>query len=246
MGWVANAVTLGGVALAVLALFRSKLRDWIGTTSFAALAGKRFRRGWTDQDRRAIADIAIVDDDPGDFPISELKADGLRVKAFKQVRLNDLGPLAEYDIVFLDMHGVVRDDVTEGGLRLIGRLLEANPRQRICAVSSKTFDPTAMSFFRQAHDVKRKPMTAQACSDVIGVFLREKLDPVRLALHLDSVTSHLTRSTRKALIAQTEQFAASARKASEFNLPRFGDATWHRDLECGLRDLLRMLRRAVG
>ena len=61
------------------------------------------------------------------------------------------------------MKGIVKDDPEYGGLKLIAELRKINPKQKICAVSSKTFDPTATEFFKQADNYKKKPMTSQEC-----------------------------------------------------------------------------------
>ncbi len=157
VGWLANAFGIGLPLLAIMLFIYQRKTQLFGLSTFAALAERHIVPSWVDGLTKSIADIAIVDDNLSDFPVTELKKAGYRVKTYKQVGLSDFLSLAEYDVVFLDMHGIVKDDVDEGGLKLIVKLRSVNPHQKICAVSSKTFDPTASMFFKQADDVQKNP-----------------------------------------------------------------------------------------
>lgn len=198
---------------------------------------------WSDDYPKEIGNIAIVDDNLADFPVGELKGSGYRIKTFKQVKLSDLPTLQEFDLVFLDIKGIVKDDYDEGGFKVLERLRENNPRQKICAVSSQTFVPTATAFFRQADDVQAKPISAHKCQEVIDVLLREKLNPLELAIQMDSAISHLSLWQRRSLLRDMVDRAKHEAADGEVErlLPRIGRVTEaNRYL---VIDFMRILRR---
>ena len=160
---------------------------------------------------KTFAQIAIVDDNLADFPVQELKRAGFDIKTYKHVAVSDFDEIAKFDVVFLDMHDIVKDDPTEGGLKLIKVLRQKNPRQKICAVSGNQFNPSATAFFKLADDALNKPISAQRCVEVLEAFLIEKLDPVRIAAELDSF-QFPTSEVRKNLL-QSMQSAARAKSA---------------------------------
>lgn len=143
--------------------------------SMSELAGN-IARSQKPIDSKLVGKIAFVDDEISDFPIAELKKAGYQISTYKQVSLSDVTGLATYDVIFLDIKGIVKDDPEEGGLKLLTSLRRINPNQKICAVSNKQYDVLATKFFEQADDVAKKPMTAHKCSDLIDQFLSEKFD----------------------------------------------------------------------
>lgn len=160
---------------------------------------------------KKIGQIAIVDDNISDFPVSELKRAGYNIKTYRHVSVSDFDEISRFDVVFLDMFDIVKDDPTEGGLKLIHTLRSKSPRQKICAVSSNTFNPSATAFFKQADDAQNKPISAQKCVQVMDSFLLEKLEPTTLAKALDSNPE--IRSAEKASLLLQLADAASNKKA---------------------------------
>ena len=205
-GWLANAlgilVPLGG---GILFFFRF-LRPWLRKGDINWLLPKTLQTVWTIDLAKSIARIAIVDDQHQDFPINDLKSDGYQVQTFRHVQLANIQGLASYDIVFLDMKGIVKDDPDYGGLKLIAELRKLNPQQKICAVSGQTFDPTATEFFKQADDYKKKPLTAQECKTVIDSFIEESFDPSKLAAQGRGVLGTVPRSARVEVISAMRAF----------------------------------------
>ncbi len=247
LGWLANLIGIGtpiGGALWLLYKFRAAI---FGTSTFIKLTNDYIVRKWHDSDSiKRIVEVAIVDDNPNDFPTVELQRAGYHVKIHKQVSLKDIARLAEYDVVFLDIHGIVKDDIDEGGLKLLPKLREANPRQKICAVSSKTFDPTATTFFKQADDVQKKPVNAQKCQNVIESLSLEKLNPILLATQLDKETSHLNTYTRRVLLGQLKKFALTTKPISEMVAQITAAGKLSPALSHLLIDYMRVLRHAIS
>ena len=205
-GWLANLIGIVGFAGTCLAIFYRVIRPRLKPYRIQAVVPKDFDQRWSPSRAKSWARIAIVDDQPNDFPTAELRADGYQVQIYKQASLATTAQLASYDIVFLDMKGIVKDDPELGGLKLIAELRRTNPIQKICAVSSKTFDPTATEFFRQANDYKRKPLTAQECRSVIETFLTELFPSQVLTTAASSALETLSRSTRTSVVAEIKQF----------------------------------------
>jgi CheY-like chemotaxis protein len=200
LGWVANAIAIFTAVAALAAILRKTIARAREYSSFRSLVDSVVTKPIDDLMLKKIGDIAIVDDNISDFPIEELRKAGYQIKAYKQFRIADIHQLAKFDVVFLDIHGIVKDDMEAGGLKLIERLREENPRQQICAVSSRTFDPSATSFFKLANDAKKKPLTAQQCAEVIDASLAEKFDLNSLVQSLDHESFSLSARTRRELV----------------------------------------------
>lgn len=215
-GWLSNALTIGGSSLGLAAFGQKLYRQLFGLSTFRDLIRAHVFPTWTPASFKSLTEIAIVDDNPADFPIAELKKAGYHVTTYRHVSLTDLDGLATYDVVFLDIHGIVKDDVEEGGLNVLAKLRAVNPRQKICAVSGKRFDPLASTFFKQADDVQRKPMTAQKCQEIIDVLAKEKLDPEHLAHALDEATATLSSNTRRKLVNEIATFIEARNAGKEF------------------------------
>jgi len=246
LGWLANLIGVGTPIIGAGFLIYRNRTTLLGVSSFVDLTTKLIVPKWQDADSvRKIIAVAIVDDNPADFPVVDLQRAGYQIKTYKQVSLKDIARLAEYDVVFLDIHGIIKDDIDEGGLKLLPKLREANPRQKICAVSSKTFDPTATAFFKQADDVQKKPVNAQKCKDVIDTLALEKLNPTLLYSCLDDETKEYGVYARRLLLKQVKDFAVSTTPVSE--LSEKISAVGKLDLALGntLTDYIRILRHAV-
>lgn len=158
---------------------------------------------------RVMGKVAFVDDDIADFPIAELKKAGYQISTYKQVSLSDVAVLATYDVIFLDIKGIVKDDPEEGGLKLLASLRKLNPNQKICAVSNKQYDVLATKFFEQADDVAKKPMTAQKCSDLIDQFFAEKFNIDRLEQVVLAESSSLDKARRAEYLASINSLVIS-------------------------------------
>lgn len=158
-----------------------------------------------------IVRIAIVDDQPRDFPVSELKKSGLEIELFKQIKLSDIALVSTFDVVFLDMKGIVKDDPDYGGLKLIEELRTLNKKQRICAVSGQTFDPTATRFFKLADEYKKKPLTASECKDVIDRFAHELFNPTQATADGKGILRMLKRKARGDVVASMRKYISAGK-----------------------------------
>lgn len=219
LDWLANALAvLGPIGVIGSFVWRwQRIRAGI-PRSFTAYVDASARPMAIDVALKHVGRVAIVDDNIADFPVAELKRAGYNIKTYKHVSVSEFDVVSTYDVVFLDMLDIVKDDPTEGGLKLIQTLRNKNPRQKICAVSSKKFDPTATAFFKQADDAQNKPISAQKCVQVIDTFLSEKLDPCVLARELDT-TAALSSSQRRQLLIALKESASKKELLSADRLP---------------------------
>lgn len=220
LDWLANALgvlaPVGGIGALV---WRWQRRRAGIPQSFTAFVAATLKSSLIADTLKQVGKIAIVDDNISDFPVAELKRAGYNIRTYKHVSVSEFDEISAYDVVFLDMLDIVKDDPTEGGLKLIQTLRSKNPRQRICAVSSKKFDPAATAFFKQADDAQNKPMSAQKCVQVIDTFLSEKLDPQVLARELDT-TPELLSSERRQVLSQLKQATSKKELLPTNHLPR--------------------------
>jgi CheY-like chemotaxis protein len=220
VGWLANLIGIATFVGGGVAFFFRFVQPRIAAARIDKMVPADLAQKWGESMSKAIAKIAIVDDQPADFPVAELKANGYQVQTYKQVTLATTAQLAAYDIVFLDMKGIVKDDPENGGLKLIGELRRLNPSQKVCAVSSKTFDINATEFFRQADDAKKKPLTAHECRAVINQFLAELFDPQVIMASGTQAQQQLPRARRAELVGLMTKF-----KKQEVSLEQFREGT---------------------
>lgn len=214
-GWLANAF---GICLPIISCF-------IAYYGFLKLYGKKgrldllvsngFATSWSNDKSKKIVRVAIVDDQPRDFPVSDLKQSGFDIVVLKQIKLSDIAMVSTFDIVFLDMKGIVKDDPDYGGLKLIEQLRTLNKQQRICAVSGQTFDPTATRFFKLADEYKKKPLTANECKGVIDKFSIDLFNPNRAITDGKEIFRGLKRRVRIDVVASMKKYidAGKARDA---------------------------------
>lgn len=241
--WLANALgiltVLVGVGLFVWKWIIPKI--WV--LNIDSVIPSQFEEVWSASSGKHLATVAIVDDQPRDFPIAELKQDGFNITSYKQVHLADIPKLATYDIVFLDMKGIVKDDPEYGGLKLIAELRKTSPTQKICAVSSKTFDPTATEFFKQADNYKRKPLTAQECKAVIESFIQQSFSASSAIENARAACSKMPPKRRKAVLHEFGR-SLSRRESADSLESAFAQAGVSPEERRVLCLLFRMIRHA--
>lgn len=216
LGWLANAIGILLFVSAAIAFANRCLRGRGRDHNFNHHHTAELDAHWVPASAKEFAQTAIVDDKPTDFPITELRSAEYNVETIKTVSLSELDGLAIKDIVFLDIKGIVKDDPEKGGLRVIERLRGQNKFQKICAVSSQTFDPTATAFFRQADDQKTKPLTAMECQQTIDTFIDEifRLEP--LFDRSNQIARTMTAADRRQLMESFDDFAKERKTDAEF------------------------------
>lgn len=216
LGWLANAIGIlvsAGGAVAIMHRILEKRRMSQDLESFYTASLDSW---WTPSRAKEFIVTTIVDDKPGDFPVAELRAAGYKIESVKNVSLGELDGLAIKDIIFLDIKGIVKDDPERGGLHVIEKLRERNSFQKICAVSSQTFDPTATAFFRKADDQKIKPLTAFECQETIDHFISQMFMAENLFREANQFLRSLPVADRAKVRELVVRFARERTSDSEF------------------------------
>jgi len=151
---------------------------------------------------RKNAKIAIIDDEPSQFPVEYLQRSGLSIETIRSISLTDIDRLRQYNLILLDIVGVVDEDSRSGGLELLKRLKGSGGSPVVIAVSGKKFDPTMTEFFKLAEDQMKKPISERLCEEKILYNLEAELSPLKLAGLLDSIigTVRLNHSQHRKLV----------------------------------------------
>ncbi|CAK14614.1 hypothetical protein [Pseudomonas entomophila] len=221
------AVPVTGVVIALLKWISSKKATRMSLPEVV----EKISKSPNKIDAKALGRVAFVDDEISDFPITELKKAGYQISTYKQVSLSDVAILATYDVIFLDIKGIVKDDPEEGGLKLLSSLRKLNPNQKICAVSNKQYDVLATKFFEQADDVAKKPMTAQKCSDLIDQFFIEKFSVDRIEQVMVAESNALDKAKRNeyldslGVLVENQDDPRKALKLDSAVFPKLFEAT---------------------
>ena len=120
--------------------------------------------------------VAIVDDEPENFPIDSLQKIGFNIHAIKQVNAHVKNQLqaGEYDIIVLDIGGVAKDE-PDDGWSVLASIKGVRPEQVVIAFSGQSFDFTKSAFFDLADDWLPKPTTAAKTEAVLNNMITEKL-----------------------------------------------------------------------
>jgi DNA-binding response OmpR family regulator len=152
-----------------------------------------------------------------------LRQNGYRVDYWPSVDGASLRRLenGEYDIVILDIVGIVAPGFTDtgNGLGVLRRIKRANPSQVVIACSGRDYSLDDMEFFRSTDAMLGKPISAVRCMEVIDDALRTKIGAAR---YWDGVAALLRdNGVAEVQIRKLEsELAHSIRKGREFPVAR--------------------------
>ena len=133
--------------------------------------------------------IAIVDDELTDFPISYLSNSGYKITTFSSIEMSEFNKLLDFDIVFLDVQGVVKSDFEYGGAKLIRLLVKDKPLLPIVAVSSGQFKASLTEFFELSYDRINKPVDEVKLATVIDEICAETFDFKNISEEINNLLS---------------------------------------------------------
>lgn len=220
LGWLANLIEILSAAIMVIGLVYAVSRKYRGKNAIRSKFHNIFgyiidNVGTVEKTSSTLLSslrLAVVDDNPADFPIDYLKVLVGRVDVFTEVSLAEVSRFADYEVVFLDITGVVKEDLQKGGLSFLKKLRTLENSPLIIAVSSKKFDPTMTEFFKLADDIMRKPVTEIQCEEKLRNLISERLVPHSYAQNLDDILQQakLPASSRQELVQEIISFLQSA------------------------------------
>lgn len=187
LSWFANMLALLPILGGIIGIYKNweKIVGWFGKRKHLSIADHMASHvnGYTF-DRKKVK-IVVVDDNPDDFPLDYLRNTFGQVMVYEKISLTEASKLIGYDLIFLDMMGVVKEDQKYGGLQLIKKIKELPDSPIVVAVSGARFDPTATDYFKTADDVLKKPLTEIKCEEAVVDLLIEKLSPYKSADIID-------------------------------------------------------------
>ena len=151
----------------------SSLEAWVAESSRQVISAKTIR-------------VLILDDEPSDYPIPQLRQMGYRVEEKSTIALNEIDSLRIFDVVLLDIRGVLKEDLRAGGLEILKRLKNEKESPYVIAVSSKGFDPTVAEFFMLANERLKKPIPQADIETAIQRAFATSLSPLDAAKRIDA------------------------------------------------------------
>lgn len=141
--------------------------------------------------------IAIVDDEIDSYPIKYIKDLGFTVKEYESVSFADSDSLVKNDLVLLDVKGVVKEDLDEGGAKLIKIIKETRPLMPVVAVSSGYFHTELNDYFRSSDATVNKPIDEYKIRELINELKKEFFDAKCIATDIESRIKKLDISSTK-------------------------------------------------
>lgn len=171
--------------------------------------------------------IAILDDEPDEFPIDYLQKLGYSITPFTNVSLTQQRELSQYSLIFIDIKGVVEEDRETGGFTLLERLKKSNPRILAIAVSGKSFQPSLNQFFSMADSVLEKPIYPDECERAMTRVILFAFSPHAAAKNIDAIldTHALTPRTHTKALRSIVRYCrthSDSRKLRKSLTRRFG------------------------
>ncbi|PNH91946.1 hypothetical protein [Vibrio diazotrophicus] len=204
---------IGSIASIVgLITFKGDIRNWV-----QSLYEPNSLIGYLDSLRlREKCKIAIVDDELTDFPITYLINSGYEVDTYSSIEMSEFKKLLCYDMVFLDVQGVVKSDFDHGGAKLIKLLVKERPLQAIVAVSSGQFKASLTNFFELSYDRINKPVEELKISTVIEEIRSETFDHRKMSSDIEELITCAKAKNEKALIKGILKYLKGSLSESDF------------------------------
>jgi len=131
--------------------------------------------------------IAIVDDELRDFPIEYMRSLGYAVSTYETISLSEVDKLLSFDIIFLDVKGVVKEDLDTGGAKLLKLIKKAKSNIMVVAVSSGKYQLKLTNFFESSDDVLNKPINESEIENIISQLIENNINIESMAKKLSDM-----------------------------------------------------------
>ncbi|WP_321347483.1 hypothetical protein [Halopseudomonas oceani] len=191
-GWLANLVT---IVLGVITVFGGgysiyrRFKSYLESENDYSSVVNYVRSNY-EYDSIAILKkrkVAIIDDQPENYPVDYLRRSGFNISVYEEVSLSNYYFIDSYDLVFLDITNVVKEDPKRGGFELIKRIRSEMNGIVIIGVSSKRFDPTLTEFFRLADETAKTPISEKDCEELLLGALEKYYSPIHISGKIDEL-----------------------------------------------------------
>lgn len=141
--------------------------------------------------------IAVVDDELDSYPINYIQNLGYKVKSFESVSFSQAEELSKNNLILLDVKGVVKEDLEEGGAKLIKIIKGIRPLVPIIAVSSGYFHTELNDYFKTCDDSIKKPIDEYKIREILGELKLKFYDENNIAELLNNDIESLQINKRK-------------------------------------------------
>lgn len=190
-GWLANFLTilLGIITIVgmIYPVFRKITTSRQKNSCSSILNYVKTNYSYNSVDVLKKRKIAIVDDQPENYPVDYLRESGFNINVYESVSLANYSFLESYDLIFLDITNVVKEDPQRGGFELMKRVRSEMESVITIGVSSKRFDPTLAEFFKLANEQSKTPISEKECEDLILRTLEKHYSPQHISGEIDSL-----------------------------------------------------------
>ena len=132
--------------------------------------------------------IVIIDDEIDSYPVEYIKKLGAEVSTYETISFADSVDITKYDLVFLDIKGVVKEDLEEGGAKFIKIIKQARRHLPVIAVSSGFFHAEFNEYFKMSDQTIKKPINEYDINQLISEIKAQHFD-----------MSSLTKSLKKSI-----------------------------------------------
>lgn len=196
LGWFANLITIGIPVSGIILFLLKKPRQWILKKIRKAKLSMQYHTIFEFIQRQGLENksyistkelnILILDDEPQNYPIEYLRNCKYKINHREEISLSNIDEILDFDLIILDITGIVKEDKQKGGFELLKRLRKEKPLgQAIIAASSKRFDLSVADFYEMA-DVKIKtPIEGIEMEEVLEQAMKLKFNVLELAKKLD-------------------------------------------------------------
>jgi len=148
---------------------------------------------------RKMYTVAIIDDEIESFPIDFIRSMDFDVKTYESISFADSLKMSKFDVVLLDVKGVVKEDPDEGGAKFIKILKEARSLLPIVAVSSGKFQAELNDYFKISDAIINKPIEEFKIREVLTELKADFFD-------IDILAQSLKERIRKLPIEKKQKF----------------------------------------
>ncbi|MGY0217597.1 hypothetical protein ACWJJH_09435 [Endozoicomonadaceae bacterium StTr2] len=220
-GWLANLMTIvlgiGTIIGAIYGLYQFIKRIMKSRKDYSNIYNyiQDKPTGKTIKNRK----IAIIDDQPENYPLEYLRKAGFNITVYEKVSLSNYSFVSDYDLIFLDITNVVEEDLERGGFELIKRIRDELIDVVIVGMSSKRFDPTLTEFFKMADDQSKTPISEKDCEKLITDTLEKHYSAKKIATNIDDLISksRVTHKQHKKLVGFLTSYLDGEISGDKFN-----------------------------
>lgn len=141
--------------------------------------------------------VAIVDDEIDNYPIKYIQDLGFHVSQYESISFAESESLIKHDLLLLDVKGVVKEDLDEGGAKLIKIIKELRPLLPVIAVSSGYFHTELNDYFRISDSTVNKPIDEFKIRELLNELKKEFFDEKNISENIENSIKKLEISSSK-------------------------------------------------